>query len=94
MKTIANNDKSPDIAAEKWFNETLNDDERAELEKGISAIIYRGCMLAAQRSYDTIVAQKTEERRKEVLEIYHKTKQVYTEKEIIKLVSNGDSSKM
>eukprot|EP00547_Thalassionema_nitzschioides_P014671 CAMPEP_0194236404 /NCGR_PEP_ID=MMETSP0158-20130606/3646_1 /TAXON_ID=33649 /ORGANISM="Thalassionema nitzschioides, Strain L26-B" /LENGTH=446 /DNA_ID=CAMNT_0038970139 /DNA_START=329 /DNA_END=1666 /DNA_ORIENTATION=- len=44
--------------AKKWFNGTLNEKERAEIENGISSIIHRGCMLAAKRSYETLLLQK------------------------------------
>jgi len=76
-------------AAEKWFNKTSNDTERAELEKGISAIIYRGCMIAAKRSYDTIVIEKKEESRRVILDIYNKTKQMYTLNEIKTLAAKN-----
>ena len=37
--------------AEEWYN-SLDDEIRNEMEKGIQAIIYAGCMKAAKKIYD------------------------------------------
>jgi len=55
--TTSGGSKTDDVA-NKWFYESLNDEERIEFEKGITSIIHRGCMVAAKRSYDTVLLQK------------------------------------
>ncbi|KAL3937360.1 MAG: hypothetical protein SGBAC_007527 [Bacillariaceae sp.] len=71
---LKSGDQETDDEASKWY-EKLAPEEQKVLDDGMAAICYRGCMIAAKRSYDTLVRQKQETKRAKNRKKKDKTKE-------------------